>query len=111
MKNCSFSFTPKSIPGAKNPPLLGKKCLGKDISYVSNKIIKKQGINLGYIIDAYNNLNIGESFFTNFFDKLAGCKYIREMIINGASASEIKATWKEDVAKFKKQREPYMLYK
>ena len=86
MKNCSFSFTPKSIPGAKNPPLLGKKCLGKDISNVSNKIIKKQGINLEYIIDAYNNLNIGESFFTNFFDKLAGCKYIRKMIINGASA-------------------------
>lgn len=111
MKNCSFSFTPQSIPGAKNPPLLGKKCLGKDISNVSNKIIKKQGINLEYIIDAYNNLNIGESFFTNFFDKLAGCKYIRKMIINGVSASEIKATWKEDVAKFKKQREPYMLYK
>ena len=111
MKNCHHSFTPQSIPGAKRPPLLGKLCYGKDLTSKSDKTIRKHGINLEYVIDAYNNLDIGNSFFTNFFDKLAGCSYIREMIEQGLSASKIKSSWKSDVAKFKKQRKPYLLYK
>lgn len=111
MKNCHHSFTPQSIPGAKRPPLLGKLCYGKGLTSKSDKTIRKHGINLEYVIDAYNNLDIGNSFFTNFFDKLAGCSYIREMIEQGYSATEIKSSWKSDVAKFKKQRKPYLLYK
>ncbi len=111
MKNCRYSFTPQSISGAKHPPLLGKMCYGKDLTSKSDKAIRKHGINLEYVIDAYKNLNIGNSFFTNFFDKLAGCSNIREMIEQGYSAAEIKSTWKKDVNKFKKQRKPYLLYK
>lgn len=111
MKNCHYSFTPQSIPGAKHPLLLGKLCYGQDLTNKSDKAIRKHGINMEYIIDAYYNLNIGNSFFTNFFDKLAGCSHIREMIEQGYSAAEIKSSWKNDVAKFKKQRKPYMLYK
>lgn len=32
------------------------------------------------------------------------------MIEDGRSADEIKATWADDVAKFKEQRRPYLLY-
>jgi uncharacterized protein YbbC (DUF1343 family) len=32
------------------------------------------------------------------------------MIRAGKSAEEIKATWKEDVERFKEQRKPYLLY-
>jgi uncharacterized protein YbbC (DUF1343 family) len=32
------------------------------------------------------------------------------MIKEGKSADEIKAMWQDDVAKFKKQRKPYLLY-
>jgi len=32
------------------------------------------------------------------------------MIASGASADEIKATWQDDVARFKEQRKPYLLY-
>jgi uncharacterized protein YbbC (DUF1343 family) len=32
------------------------------------------------------------------------------MIEQGKSADEIKAMWQADVAKFKKQRKPYLLY-
>ena len=67
-------------------------------------------MNLEYVIDAYRNLNIGDKFFTSFFDKLAGRTYIREMIQAGKSASEIRAMWQDDVTKFKKQRRPYLLY-
>ena len=32
------------------------------------------------------------------------------MIKEGKSADQIKAMWQEDVAKFKEQRKPYLLY-
>ncbi len=110
-KGSNYSFTPQSISGAKNPPLLGKKCYGVDLSDTDDKYIRKQGIDLSYVIDAYKNLNIGSKFFTSFFDLLAGCSYVREMIEQGCDADEIKARWQDDVTKFKKQRVPYLIYK
>lgn len=110
-KGSNYSFTPQSISGAKNPPLLGKKCYGVDLSDTDYKYIRKQGIDLSYVIDAYKNLNIGSKFFTSFFDLLAGCSYVREMIEQGCDADEIKARWQDDVTKFKKQRAPYLIYK
>lgn len=110
-KGSNYSFTPQSISGAKNPPLLGKKCYGVDLSGTDDKYIRKQGIDLSYVIDAYKNLNIGSKFFTSFFDLLAGCSYVREMIEQGCDADEIKARWQDDVTKFKKQRTPYLIYK
>ena len=110
-KGSNYSFTPQSISGAKNPPLLGKKCYGVDLSDTDDKYIRKQGIDLSYVIDAYKNLNIGSKFFTSFFDLLAGCSYVREMIEQGCDADEIKARWQDDVTKFKKQRAPYLIYK
>ncbi len=69
-------------------------------------------MNLEYVIHAFRDLNIGEEFFggNSFFDRLAGASYVREMILSGASAAEIKARWKEDVEAFKARRGPYLLY-
>ncbi|MBS5796997.1 MAG: DUF1343 domain-containing protein [Dysgonomonas mossii] len=110
MKGYAFSFTPKSIPGAKNPPLLNQKCYGVDLRNISDEDIYKKGIDLAYIIDAYKNLNMGDKFFTPFFEKLIGVSYVRDMIKQGKSASEIKEMWKDDVENFKNQRKPYLLY-
>ena len=110
MKGYSFSFTPTSRPGAKTPPQQDKLCHGVDLHSLNAEDVIAKGMNLEYVIDAYRNLNIGDKFFTPFFDKLAGRTYIREMIQAGKSASEIRARWQDDVAKFKKQRRPYLLY-
>ena len=110
MKGYSFSFTPRSISGAKNPPLLDKKCYGVDLSGVSDEEIIAKGINLQYVIDAYNTLGIGDKFFTPFFEKLIGDGNVRKMIESGKTADEIKATWADDVERFKQQRKPYLLY-
>ena len=110
MKGYSFSFTPRSIDGAKNPPQLDKLCHGVDLTGIPDEEVIAHGINLEYLIDAYNNLGIGDEFFTSFFEKLIGNGEIRKMIEEGKSAAEIKATWKDDVEKFKKQRKPYLLY-
>lgn len=110
MKGYDFSFTPRSVPGAKNPPQLDKLCHGVDLSNLADEEIWKRGIDLSYLIDAYRNLNIGDKFFTSFFEKLIGVDYVRTMIKAGKSADEIKAAWKDDVEKFKTQRKKYLLY-
>ena len=111
MKGYKFSFTPKSIPGAKFPPQLNRECYGVDLrTEPSIEEINKAGINLEYVIDAYTNLNLDDHFFRSFFELLSGQGYIRKMIKEGKSAAEIKAMWAGDVAKFKEQRRPYLLY-
>lgn len=110
MKGYSYSFTPRSVPGAKNPPLLGKRCHGADLSGKSDEELRREGLNLTYVIDAYRNLNIGDRFFTSFFELLMGTSYVRQMIKEGHSAEEIRARWMPDVERFKEQRRPYLLY-
>ena len=110
MLGYTFSFTPKSMPGAKNPPQLDKLCYGADLSHIPDEEIWKNGVDLSYLIDAYNNLNMGDHFFRPFFELLVGRDYVRKIIIAGKSARDIKAVWQEDVVRFKKQRAPYLLY-
>lgn len=110
MKGRDFKFTPRSVDGAKNPPLKDKLCHGVDLRKVSDEDAIAGGINLEYLIDAYRDLNLGDTFFTSFFEKLVGRGDIRAMIEAGKSADEIKATWADDVARFRAQRKPYLLY-
>ena len=110
MKGCDFSFTPRSVPGAKNPPLLDQKCYGRDLSGLDPEEVIAAGVNLEYVIDAYNKVGMGDKFFTSFFEKLIGDGNVRKMIEAGKSAAEIKATWSDDVEKFKQQRRKYLLY-
>lgn len=111
MLGYKYSFTPRSIPGAKNPPLLDKECWGVDLTVnPSIEQINQDGINLEYVVDAYTNLNLGDHFFRNMFELEIGQAYVRKMIKEGKSAKEIEAMWTEDVEKFKEQRKPYLLY-
>ncbi|MDR1610917.1 MAG: DUF1343 domain-containing protein, partial [Candidatus Symbiothrix sp.] len=110
MKGYDFSFIPQSIPGAKNPPFLNRECYGVDLRNVPDETIWAEGINLEYLIDAYNHHPEKEKFFTSFFEKLIGVDYVRKMIIEGKTAGEIKTSWQSDVEKFKIQQKPYLLY-
>ena len=110
MKGYSYSFTPRSRPGAKQPPQLNRLCHGVDLSSLDPEQVIARGINLEYVIDAYRNLNMDDYFFRPFFAKLIGNGNIRKMIEAGKSAEEIKASWADDVAKFKQQRRKYLLY-
>ena len=80
MKGYDFSFTPRSVPGAKNPPQRGKLCHGVNLSTLSEEETARKGIDLSYLIDAYQNLKMGDKFFTPFFEKLVGVDYVRVMI-------------------------------
>jgi uncharacterized protein YbbC (DUF1343 family) len=106
-----FSFTPESVPGATNPRLMGKKCFGTDLrKSIENKIVPSPKLNLDWVISAYNDYPEKDKFFTKYFDTLAGGPALREMIIKGMTSDQIRATWKEELEKYGKLREKYMLY-
>ena len=111
MTGYTYSFTPRSVAGAKNPPHLNQLCYGVNLSQMPQEEIIKRGFDLSYIISAYRNLNMGEAFFTPFFTKLVGVDYVQRMIVEGRSAEEIRAKWQPELEKFKEKRRGYLIYK
>lgn len=105
----SHSFTPKTMAGAGSPKHEGKRCYGPDF-----KVYKwTKEINLDLIIDAYNVSKAnGVDFFTreSFFDLLAGNSTLRQQIIDGLSADEIRQSWQKDLKEYKALRAKYLIY-
>ena len=104
------TFTPKSCPAALTPPQQDRKCFGTDLSNLTEEQAMQKGIDLSYLIDAYQQMALDNWFFSAFFEKLIGVSYVRKMIIQGKSAEDIRSMWADDVAAFRLQRKPYLLY-
>lgn len=113
MPNGNTKFTPKSIEGvAKYPKLEKKKCNGIDLSEIPlDSLRSMRQLNLEWLISTYQDYpNKDEFFRSKFFDKLAGSSELREQIIAGKSADEIRGTWEEGLEGFGLIREKYLLY-
>ena len=91
LKGYHFTFTPRSVSAASNPPQKDKLCYGVNLSMLSDEEIREKGIDLSYVIDVYRNLNMDDYFFRPFFENLIGVDYFRNMIKRGNSADEIEA--------------------
>ncbi len=106
-----FSFTPRSIPGALNPPLVNQICYGVDLTNATETgVVPASGIILKWLIDAYNDYPDKGKFFNSYFDRLAGGPGLRQMIISGKSEKEIKESWAEGLKEFGVIRQKYLLY-
>lgn len=103
-------FTPRSCPAALRPTQMDRRCYGTDLSGITEEEAMQKGIDLTYLIDAYRQMDMDNWFFSSFFEKLIGVGYVRKMIIEGRSNEEIRATWQDDVIRFRNQRRPYLLY-
>ncbi len=110
LKGCTFSFVPRPNAGSGHPPFEGVRCYGEDLSGMPLEKARVMGLNPEYLVEAYRKLGIGERFFTPMFEKLIGAGWVREMIVAGASADEIRARWQDDIERFRRQRAPYLLY-
>jgi len=106
-----FSFTPESSPGASNPLLKDVKCYGTDLRDAEKKgLVPKPELNLDWLIEAYRNFPDKSKFFNAYFDKLAGGPDLREQIIKGMTADQIRATWQEGLKKYGAIRNKYLIY-
>jgi uncharacterized protein YbbC (DUF1343 family) len=112
MPDKGFSFTPQPSFGAQNPLHNGLVCNGTDLrNAMKDKIVPAPHINLEWVISAYNDFPDKDKFFKKYFDTLAGGPVIREQIIKGMSADQIRETWKPGLEAFGKIRAKYLLYK
>ncbi|QEH41535.1 exo-beta-N-acetylmuramidase NamZ domain-containing protein [Chitinophaga sp. XS-30] len=102
-----FSFTPRSLPGAKSPVLMDQTCYGYDLSHEAHPDNK---IRLDWIINAYKLFPDKDKFFNAFFNKLAGNKELMAQIKAGHSPEQIRKTWEAGLAAFGKIRRKYLLY-
>ena len=102
-----FSFTPESIDGmAKHPKLEGEECYGVDLRNVE---LPTQ-LELDYVIDFYRKWDGEGSFFTNYFNTLAGTGKLRIQIEDGKTSDEIRRSWQKDLDSYRKLRSKYLLY-
>ena len=121
--NTLYSFTPKSVEGARNPPLLNKQSFGYNLSELPIDIREEkwQQIQLEYVLRAYKLFPNKNNFFSRpsrgnpsnhdyFFNKLAGSDQLMKQIMNGKTEQQIRDSWKADIAAFKKIRKKYLLY-
>ncbi len=114
LTGCSFTFIPRSMPGAKQPPLLGQECHGVDLSSLPLAELERwDRIHLEYVLDAYRRMPDEGTFFghrARFFDLLMGTPCVRQMIVAGASERQIRRTWQTGLRQYLRQRKPYLLY-
>lgn len=116
-----YAFTPTSRDGAKEPKLKDQLCYGWNLAGTDKVVLQKVDgkIQLSYLLEAYKLFPEKEKFFITpksgkptdyFFNKLAGNDALQKQIIAGTSEKEIRASWAEDLAAFKKIRKKYLLY-
>ena len=103
----NYRYTPRPNDGAKHPKNEGKLCYGMNLTSEE----KLSQINLGWLIEAYQNTNNKNEFFNNFFPKLAGTQKLQQQIESGMSERAIKATWQAGLANFQNTRKKYLLYR
>jgi len=104
----TFTYTPVENFGAKNPKQKGKLCYGEDLSNVK----VKGELTLKWLIKAYNNASDKSLVFnTSGFTKHAGTNKLQKQIEAGLTEEAIRATWQDDLKRFKIVREKYLIYK
>ncbi len=103
-----YSFTPRSVPGAKKPVLMDSVCYGYDLS--QQRKVMECCVNLDHLINAYKLFPEKDKFFNAFFNKLAGNAELQAQIKAGKSAGAIYKSWKPGIRAFKKIRRKYLIY-
>jgi len=112
MKQGSYLFTPKSLPGSKNPPYKDEKCNGFYVEDFGDIYVKNLGrLYLFWLLESYKAADDKANFFNDYFNKLAGTAKLKEQIIAGKTEDEIRKTWQPGLKTFKEIRKKYLLYK
>ncbi|GAA4317060.1 DUF1343 domain-containing protein [Compostibacter hankyongensis] len=107
-----YAFTPRSRPGAKNPPQLDKRCYGFLAAASPEEALRETGgkIQLKWLLEAYRLAPDKDHFFNAYFNKLAGNDALMQQVKAGWSAEKIRASWAPELTRFKEIRQRYLLY-
>ena len=108
----NFTFTPEEIPGvAKHPKYEGELCFGQSLkSYADGILATERKLHLNWLINVYDFFDESDDFFTHYFVKLAGTNELQIQIYEGKSEEQIRASWQDDLSKFRQIRKKYLIY-
>lgn len=107
----TFSFIPKSNTGNKAPLFVNQTCNGTDLrNLTAGQLGQMKEINLDWLIEAYHSMGSNKTFFTTYFNQLAGTAQLKKQILAGKTTAEIRETWQADLERFKVIRRKYLLY-
>ena len=101
-----YQFKPLPNKGAKFPKHQNKLCFGENLK--NSKINK--GIQLNFILKAYENSKNKSQFFNDFFIKLSGDNTLMNNIKIGFKELDIKKKWSKTIKSYSKMRQFYLLY-
>ncbi len=111
MPDRGFSYTPGPNEGSSDPPFNGELCYGTDLRMAMDRgIVPAPYLQIGWIIDAYNDFPDKDNFFTSYINLLTGGKIFMEQVTSGMTEDEIRRSWQEDLDAFRRIREKYLLY-
>jgi len=102
----AFEFRPVARQGAKWAKFKDEICHGLDLG----QITPGEHLELGWLIDTYDEAADKENFFNPFFDKLAGTDQLKKDIQAGLNKEEIYARWTKELEDFEQIRAKYLLY-
>lgn len=103
-----FAFTPRPNFGDKDPLYKGIECNGEDLSAIP----RINRLEIKWLIKAYQTTADKSKFFDKRkFSIRAGNEKLQQQIEAGTSEEEIRNSWKEGIAAFKKMRKQYLIYK
>lgn len=108
-----FSFTPEPNDGSSRPKHNGVECFGYDLGEFGEFYIRNlRQFYLFWLIGMNKELDQGEDFFRSdgFFTLLSGTEELEQQLLDGASESEIRASWEPELSEFKELRKKYLLY-
>ncbi|HNS16949.1 MAG TPA: DUF1343 domain-containing protein [Bacteroidales bacterium] len=110
----SYLFTPESRPEALHPPYEGQHCYGASLTGSFEVCQRSRQLNLLWLIHHYDywdkQVKDRGSFFSDYFDKLAGNSTLRQQITERKTEEQIRSSWQEGLTKFKSIRQKYLLY-
>jgi uncharacterized protein YbbC (DUF1343 family) len=112
LQNTNFTFTPKSTPGAKNPPYKDSLCHGHDLrNFADVFICGNKQVYIYWLLQSYKDTPDKKNFFNNYFNSLAGNATLKQQVISGMKEEDIRKSWEPGIKAFKEVRKKYLLYK
>ncbi|MCX7986996.1 MAG: DUF1343 domain-containing protein [Bacteroidales bacterium] len=105
----NFNFIPKKRIGSPAPLYADTLCIGFNLENYTFPT-PENFFTIQWLLLAYNHFPEKSRFFNKFFNYLAGTDKLKKQIEEGKNEDEIRQSWREDIEKFKKIREKYLIY-
>lgn len=111
----TVAFTPRALPrAAPSPRFEGERVYGFEVEVTDRRAVDPVEVGIHALHAMYHRAQArGVASFVSrpeHLTRLAGTDRLQKLLRTGVSPDSIVASWREEVADFREQRSPYLLY-